>query len=237
MELVKPIYYSGIGKRKVNEDFLYPEYPNTENNLYMVCDGLGGMAYGELASKMTALAVQNYIDKVELYSKDVVASSIRFANNLIQEFSVEHPKTKGMSSTVAMLVQDEHDFFAGWVGDSRIYHIRDGEILFKSKDHSYKELLTSMGVEEDETKGMGHIITQAVGGKQNIRPGLARIGNIQIGDYLVLLTDGVLEGVPEAEFLSYFKSKNESETILEQIVNLCSEKSRDNHTLYILKTK
>ena len=237
MELVKPIYYSGIGKRKVNEDFLYPEYPNTENNLYMVCDGLGGMAYGELASKMTALAVQNYIDKVELYSKDVVASSIRFANNLIQEFSVEHPKTKGMSSTVAMLVQDEHDFFAGWVGDSRIYHIRDGEVLFKSKDHSYKELLTSMGVEEDETKGMGHIITQAVGGKQNIRPGLARIGNIQIGDYLVLLTDGVLEGVPEAEFLSYFKSKNESETILEQIVNLCSEKSRDNHTLYILKTK
>jgi protein phosphatase len=237
MELVKPIYYSGIGKRKVNEDFLYPEHPNTQNNLYMVCDGLGGMAYGELASKMTALAVQNYIDKVELYSKDAIASSIHFANNLIQEFSTKHPKTKGMSSTVAMLVKNEDDFFAGWVGDSRIYHIRDGEVLFKSKDHSYKELLTSMGMEEDETKGMGHIITQAVGGKQSIKPGLAKIGNIKTGDYLVLLTDGVLEGVTESDFLNYFKSQNETETILEQIVNLCSEKSRDNHTLYILKTK
>ena len=237
MELANSIYYSGIGRRKVNEDFLYPEFPSNQNSLYMVCDGLGGMAYGELASKMTALAVQNYMDKVELYSKDVVASSIHFANNLIKEFSSEHPKTKGMSSTLAMLVQNEDDFFAGWVGDSRIYHIRDGDVLFKSKDHSYKELLTSMGVEEEETKGMGHIITQAIGGKQKIKPGLARIGDIKTGDYLVLLTDGVLEGVPEVEFLNYFKSKNESETILEQIVNLCSEKSRDNHTLYILKTK
>ncbi len=237
MELVKPIYYSGIGRRKVNEDFLYPEYPNTQNKLYIVCDGVGGIAYGELASKMTALAVQNYIEKVEVYSKDAIASSIRFANTLIQEYSSKHPKTKGMSSTIAMLVQNEEDFFAGWVGDSRIYHIRDGEILFKSKDHSYKELLTSMGMEEDETKGMGHIITQAVGGKQSIKPGLAEIRNIQTGDYLVLLTDGVLEGVPEIDFLNYFKSQNESETILEQIVNLCSEKSRDNHTLYILKTK
>lgn len=237
MEIVKPIYYSGIGKRKVNEDFLYPEYPNTKNNLYMVCDGLGGMAYGELASKMTALAVQNYIDKVEQYSKDVVASSIHFANNLLQEFTSEHPKTKGMSSTVALLVQNESDFFAGWVGDSRIYHIRNGEVLFKSKDHSYKELLVSMGVEEDQTKNLGHIITQAVGGKQKLRPGLAEINNIKPGDYLVLLTDGVLEGVPETAFLSYFKTENDSETILEQVVNLCTEKSRDNHTLYILKTK
>lgn len=237
MEIVKSVCYSGIGKRKVNEDFLYPEYPNTQSNLYVVCDGLGGMVYGELASKMTALAVQNYIHTVEQYSKDAIASSIRFANNLIQEFSNEHPKTKGMSSTVAMLVQNENDFFAGWVGDSRIYHIRDGKMLFKSKDHSYKELLTSMGVEEDETKGMGHIITQAIGGKQKISPGLARIENIKTDDYLVLLTDGILEGVPEKAFLNYFKSQNDPETILEQIVNLCTEKSRDNHTLYILKTK
>lgn len=237
MEIVKPIYYSGIGKRKVNEDFLYPEYPSQQNNLYMVCDGLGGMAYGELASKMTALAVQNYVDKIDRHSKETVASSIHFANNIVKEFSEEHPKTKGMSSTVAMLVKNEDDFFAGWVGDSRIYHIRDGEMLFKSKDHSYSELLKSMGAEEVETKGMAHIITQAVGGKQTIKPGLARIENIVTGDYLVLLTDGVLEGVTEVEFLSFFKSKNESETILEQIVNLCSEKSRDNHTLYILKTK
>lgn len=237
MEIVKSVCYSGIGKRKVNEDFLYPEYPNTQSNLYVVCDGLGGMVYGELASKMTALAVQNYIDTAEQFSKDIIASSIHFANNLIQEFSNEHPKTKGMSSTVAMLVQNENDFFAGWVGDSRIYHIRDGKMLFKSKDHSYKELLTSMGVEEDETKGMGHIITQAVGGKQKISPGLAKIENINPGDFLVLLTDGVLEGVTEKDFLKFFKPPNESETILEQIVNLCSEKSRDNHTLYILKTK
>jgi protein phosphatase len=203
----------------------------------MVCDGVGGAVYGEIASRMTALAVQNYIHQLDMYTKDVVASAIHFANNLIHEFAEEYPKTKGMSSTIAMLIQNTNYFFAGWVGDSRIYHIRDGQVLFKSKDHSYKELLTSMGVEDEETIGVDHIITQAVGSKPKLKPGLAKIDNIESGDFLVLLTDGVLEGVPEVEFVNYFKTKKESETILEQIVNLCSEKSRDNHTLYILKTK
>ena len=236
MELVKPIYYSGIGKRKINEDFLYPEIPNESNNLYMVCDGLGGMAYGELASKMTALAVQKYFEKKHPVEEKLLEDSIHFANNLILQFAEQHPKTKGMSSTVAMLVHDESDFFAAWVGDSRIYHIRNGEILFKSRDHSYKEWLIERGI-EDNTSGIGHIITQAVGGKQKVNPSLAKIENIETGDYLVLLTDGVLEALPEKDFLSYFDGSKNNEKILEEIVKLCSDNSRDNHTLYILKTK
>ena len=203
----------------------------------MVCDGLGGMAYGELASKMTALAVHNYFDKVKSRSQEHVVSSMFFANNLIKTFTKEHPHTQGMSSTVAMLVQNKNEFVAGWVGDSRIYHIRAGEILFKSRDHSYKELMRNFEDDSSQLDKFGHIITQAIGGQQTLNPGLATIKDIQPNDYLVLLTDGVMEALSEEDFLSFFKSQKNSEAILEQIVNLCSENSRDNHTLYILKTK
>ncbi|MCT4622287.1 MAG: protein phosphatase 2C domain-containing protein [Schleiferiaceae bacterium] len=236
MEILRPIYYSGIGQRKKNEDFLYPENPGKKNNLYMVCDGLGGMAYGELASKMTALAVRQYMSSVETVEAESIKDSIHFANNLIRHFIDEHPKTEGMSSTVAMLVQDKKDFFAAWVGDSRVYHIRDGEIMFKTRDHSYKEWLIERGFEEN-TEDIGHIITQAVGGKKKVIPGLEKINDVQHGDYLVLLTDGVMEAVSENDFLAFFETKKNSEDILQEIVKLCSENSKDNHTLYILKIK
>ena len=235
MNIINPIYYSGVGKRNINEDFLYPENPDKESKLYLVCDGLGGMAYGELASKITALAVQKFFESSRDLTESVLADSIHFANNFIREFAKRHPKTRGMSSTIAMLVLNKKQFHAAWVGDSRIYHIRNGEILFRSKDHSYNEWLAEQGVEED-TSGLKHIITQAVGSRITLTPGSVSFNNIKQGDYFLLITDGILEGVPEKELLKFFDGSKNNDDILQEIVSLCSANATDNHTLYILKT-
>ena len=231
-------YYSisNKGKRAVNEDSVYPSIPDTKSDLFLVCDGLGGMAGGEIASKLTGLAVHQFLSEKKNKSREEVISSIKYANSLILNFSERFPKTKGMASTIAMLSRVNNIFFAAWVGDSRVYQIRKGEIVFQSKDHSYKQLLLDKGIIDDETDYNSHIITQAIGGKAPLMPSVEKIENVQSGDYFVLLTDGVLEAIPEEMLNSYFDGSRNNQEIVEDIISKCKSVAKDNFSLYVFKT-
>jgi len=234
MQFVNQKYYSGIGHRKVNEDFIFPENPKKDSELYLVCDGIGGSRYGELASKMTGLAVNAYLDDKSTIDTSVIKDSLYSANNFVNQFTEKHPNTKGMGTTIAMLAKKENAVYAAWVGDSRVYQIRNGKIIFQSKDHSYVNDLKDLGIDVDVNK-YKHIITQSIGGNSKLKPSVEKINNVRDGDYFVLVTDGVLEGVSEKQFPELFKGKKNNEEILQEFVTLCDKNSRDNHTLYILK--
>ncbi len=236
MQLINQTYYSGIGRRKINEDFIFPENPNKKSDLYLVCDGMGGAIFGELASKLAGLAVNAYLEKKPKIKSSNIKDSIYHANGLIHQFTKKYPKTKGMGTTIAMLAKGEDAFYAAWVGDSRIYQIRDGEIIFQSKDHSYFNVLKDLGLPADEKK-IGHIITQSLNGEIELKPSVIKLPDVRDGDYFVLLTDGVLEGITEEQFPELFNGEKNNEEILQEFVTLCDKNSRDNHTLYILKTE
>ena len=236
MQLVNQTYYSGIGKRRTNEDFVFPERPSKKSDLYLVCDGMGGAKYGELASKLAGLAVNAYLDEKPKIMTSNIKESIHHANNLIQQFTEKHPNTKGMGTTIAMLAKGENALYAAWVGDSRIYQIREGKVIFQSKDHSYLNYLLDNGLPADAKK-IGHFITQALNGNSEMKPSIQKIIDIELGDYFVLLTDGVLEGVSEKQFPQLFDGSKNNDEILKEFVTLCDINSRDNHTLYILKTE
>ena len=236
MQLVNQIYYSGIGRRKINEDFIFPEQPASKSDIYLVCDGMGGTSYGELASKLAGLAVNAYLDEKRIIKPSNITNSIFHANGLIHQFSEKYPNTKGMGTTIALLAKGKDALYAAWVGDSRIYQIRDGKVVFQSKDHSYLNYLKDIGLPANAKK-IGHFITQAINGKKEIVPSIQKIEDIKEGDYFVLMTDGILEGVPEEQFLKFFNGSKNNEEILQDFVTLCDKNSKDNHTLYILKTE
>ena len=238
MQLSTPTYYSDKGQRKNNEDFVFPENPKTDSNLFLVCDGVGGEKSGEIASKLSGLAIYDYLQDPQKDKKSAIAKSIEHAHSLVQEFSKRYPITKGMASTVALLYKANNKFFAAWVGDSRIYQIRNGNIIFQSKDHSYLQWLRDRGIYDEADKSqvnMKNVIFQAIGGKSDVRPDIVELKDVLKGDYFVLVTDGILEAHSETSFTAPFIAEKNNQEILKEIISLCHEKSVDNFSTYILK--
>ncbi|PYO91355.1 MAG: hypothetical protein DMD58_04760 [Gemmatimonadetes bacterium] len=112
-----------------------------DRGIFVVADGMGGHAAGEVASEMAVRIVADEIHSVRGLTDDQVAermrAAIRTANGAIfQRTLTEHDK-RGMGTTVTALTLFETRFLIGQVGDSRAYLLRDGRLSQLTKDHSY----------------------------------------------------------------------------------------------------
>ena len=169
--------------------------------LFMVADGMGGAAAGELAS---AMAVDVVLDELRQrwaaaprYDPATFAAGLRAstetANARIHRFAADHPEHRGMgtTATIAGLLGDT--LYVAQVGDSRAYLIRDGVPRQITKDQSLMQKLIEEGeitVEEAELSERRNIILQALGPEAMIRTDLTH-QDIRRGDTLVLCSDGL----------------------------------------------
>jgi protein phosphatase len=171
--------------------------------LFMVADGMGGAAAGELASSM---AVDVVLEELRSHwcSQDAPpAEPSAFANTLraateaanlrIHEYAAEHPENRGMgtTATIAGLLGDT--LFVAQVGDSRAYLIRDGVARQITKDQSLMQKLIEAGeitAEEAEVSDRRNIILQALGPEPNVRTDLTK-QQVRRGDTLILCSDGL----------------------------------------------
>ena len=169
--------------------------------LFMVADGMGGAAAGELAS---AMAVDVVVDELKArwatapnHDGETFASGLRAstetANTRIHRFAAEHPEHTGMgtTATIAGLLGDT--LYVVQVGDSRAYLVREGRAMQITKDQSLIQKLIEAGeitVEEGEQSERRNIILQALGPEAVIRSVLTH-QRICRGDTLVLCSDGL----------------------------------------------
>ena len=177
-------------------------YPVGERGLlFMVADGMGGAAAGELAS---AMAVDVVVDELKArwatapsHDGETFASGLRasteIANARIHHFAAEHPEHTGMgtTATIAGLLGDT--LYVVQVGDSRAYLIRDGKAMQITKDQSLIQKLIEAGeitAEEGEQSERRNIILQALGPEAVIRSVLTH-QRVCRGDTLVLCSDGL----------------------------------------------
>ena len=119
--------------------------------------------------------------------------------SLMQQYVIQNPKFGGMCTTLAMAYLRNNQVLISWCGDSRIYHIRAGEILWHSKDHSLVQQLIDDGeISEEEAVNHPHknIILNCLGPAKSLT-GISfyQIDEISKGDFILLLTDGVLEQI------------------------------------------
>jgi protein phosphatase len=238
---ISSVSFTGIGKRANNEDaFSAISHKNNIPNIFLVCDGVGGQNKGEIASALVCSSFAEYIEKKQdLLPDDWVQDAIKFAENNFDIQQENNPDTKGMASTLTLVAFRENDVLVAHCGDSRVYHFRDKEILFQTKDHSYTNWLIDRGeitTEEAKTHPKKNVITRCIAGTRNpTKADIQLITNLQVNDYLLLCSDGLLEAYTNEEIAQLMNENNTIETIATQIHTKCNNFANDNYTYTIIK--
>jgi protein phosphatase len=200
-------------KRKGNEDSLFV---NPEQHLFVVADGMGGHAAGEVASKVAVDSINEFIvltsgdeeitwpfglDENISCDGNRLKTAIRFANRKVLEATREKSEYEGMATTVAAVLVDGSSANLGHVGDSRVYLVRDGAISQLTSDHSWvNEQIQSGVISADQARShpLRNVVTRALGGKPDLQVDM-QVHKIQAGDILLLCSDGLTTMIPDED--------------------------------------
>jgi serine/threonine protein phosphatase PrpC len=190
--------------RSANEDRYLM---GTERGVFVVADGMGGHAAGEVASEMAVRIISHEIGSLHTLSKGKasarVRAAIRTANHVILERSLWEDDERGMGTTATVLALMPGRYLIGHVGDSRAYLLRRGELHQITRDHSYVQELVDAGV-LTPTQARAHpcsaVITRCLGKSGDVTPDV-HMGALERGDVLLLASDG-LTGMLEDEHLT-----------------------------------
>ena len=188
-------------KRPSNEDaFGYSD----EDGVYVVCDGMGGAAAGEIASSLAVDEVLRLTDGAghDAESFAVPAAleqAIAAANEAIYTRSQRNQRLSGMGTTmVALAVRDAHAWVLN-VGDSRCYRLRQGRLEQITADHSLVEEQVRMGrmtSAEASRSPLKNVITRALGTQSRVTPDVFAL-EIEPGDLFLLCTDGLTRALTD----------------------------------------
>lgn len=241
--------FTEIGNRENNEDNLFPLVSESSINdtLFLVCDGVGGLYGGEIASALACEYIPIYFQQNSVASIDTqyVEQAISYARQAIKE---EQQKRSmfGMSTTLTLLHFGDKGATVAHLGDSRIYHLRNGKIIWQSDDHSYVNSLLKTGMitkEESRTHPRRNQITRCLNGDEedsNDKPEITQITDLRDSDYFFMCSDGVLEQIYYDELLEFFiysDSFNSNSERLEAIREKCYGKTQDNFTAYLIQVE
>lgn len=200
-------------KRKGNEDSLFV---NPEQNLFVVADGMGGHAAGEVASQVAVDSINEFVcltsgdeeitwpfglDENISYDGNRLKTAIRYANRKVLEATRERSEYEGMATTVAAILVDGHSANLGHVGDSRVYLLRDSTITQLTSDHSWvNEQLQSGIISAEQARGhpLRNVVTRALGGKADLQVDM-QVQKMAPDDVLLICSDGLTTMVPDED--------------------------------------
>ena len=196
----------------------------SERGLFVVADGMGGHAAGEVASDMAARIVAEEYRPVRGMSDDELMAqmvgAIRAANGAIFKRTIQEQDKRGMGTTTTVLALLPRRYLIGQVGDSRAYILRGGVLTQLTKDHSYVQEQVDAGrlsPEEARVHPYANVITRCVGSNGDVVPDLF-LGTLEAGDLLLLASDG-LTGMLEDEDLRIVMSSGDSlETMVDRLI-------------------
>jgi serine/threonine protein phosphatase PrpC len=185
-------------RRQLNEDTYYGD---GELGLWLVADGMGGHACGEVAS---ALARETIVR--EIRSGTPLAQAIRIADEEIIRVSRRRNDALPMGTTVVAARVQGQRFEVAWVGDSRAYLWRDGRLAQLSQDHSYVQDLIAQGTltpEQARSHPHRNVVTQALGVTDPTHLNVSTMaGELRPGMQLLLCSDGLTEEVDDGRIAS-----------------------------------
>ncbi len=175
--------------------------PGARGSLFMVADGMGGAAAGEVASQMATEVVLEDLDTSWRRSDSTAADTfalalkkaVEAANTRIHRYAAEHPENRGMGTTTTIAGILGDTLYLCQVGDSRGYIVRNGVATQVTKDQSLVQRLIDAGeltAEEAELSERRNIILQALGPEPQVKVDLTT-HQIRRGDTLVLCSDGM----------------------------------------------
>jgi PPM family protein phosphatase len=185
-----------VGKvRRVNEDY-YGTIETLNGEVVVVCDGMGGHAGGETASRLAVESIIASLNrKLSVDPLNALNEALLYANQIILEYAHEHPGLKGMGSTCVVLLLRDNCCYYGHVGDSRIYIYTKNHLQQLTKDHSFVQSLVDAGaisLKDAESHPRKNEITNALGLERMRPPSLCQKPyKPRQGDIMLLCTDGL----------------------------------------------
>ena len=220
---------------EMNQEIEWTEQSEGDGSLWAVCDGMGGMNNGEMAS-FTAVSgmadLQHHMKGRDFGT--TLQSWIRQADHAVSE------RTQGGGCTLVLIYGQEEKICYAHVGDSRIYRVHQGKLIRLTRDHSKVEMLMAAGIitpEEAETHPQRHVITRNLG-MDSETPLEATIGNplpVMNGDRYILCSDGITDMLKDAEIAGVAEQIDNAKTCAEKLYQEALRAGgRDNLTVMVL---
>ena len=238
-------------QRQHNEDAFLVE---SGAKLFLVADGMGGHAAGEIASRIAVDSISEFIlhtkeddgtwphayDEHYTRTTNRLMAALRMANQRVLEAMKKDARLRGMGTTVVACMADDEKMSVAHVGDSRAYLIREGQLSRITNDHSwvFEQVQAGMLTEaEAEKHPLRNVITRALGGALQVTPDASEI-SAQKGDVFLLCSDGLTGMVPENEILRVMTANaSDLQKACQQLIDAANERGGlDNVTAVLVRT-
>jgi len=186
------------------------------HGLFIVADGMGGHAAGEVASEMAVQTIEKELDglrDLDDSTGDRLDQALRKANRNIHERTITEVDKQGMGTTASVLIVSGTRYMIGQVGDSRVYLLRDGALQQLTKDHSYVQEQVDAGFltpEQARYHPYSNVITRCVGASPDVQPDIYQ-GDVRIGDLFLVASDGLTGMVDDRRLQMLLMSRAEPE--------------------------
>ncbi len=251
IQLFQPQAIHELGDRTNQEDSIYPlkGKATDQNRVFVVCDGMGGMDKGEVASVTVCDAIgsicESLYDPRKPFTDENFQHALQQAYNALDAADVRREGTMG--TTMTFICFHSGGCLVAHIGDSRIYHLRPSlgypeGVRFRSCDHSLVQKLYDLGeisYNDMVTSSRKNIILKALQPyqEQRTKATYAHITDVKAGDYFYLCTDGMLEQMEDDELFNIVcNPDNTDEEKAQQLIEL-TKNNADNHSGYLIRVK
>jgi protein phosphatase len=229
---------------------------SAEECLFVVCDGMGGAAAGEVASRMAVDTMLKSFTAVaeELAKRDTAADvvpakaeggvtallrdAVEDANHLVYSQAAHDSRLHGMGTTLVAMLARENSVWVAHVGDSRCYRYREGSLEQLTRDHSLVDEQVKLGQltrEEAERSPLRNVITRAVGSQRSVN---AEISEVEAapGDLFLLCSDGLTRELPDNRIETLLKKAADLDVLCQQLIEAANNAGgRDNVTCIVVR--
>lgn len=230
---------SDVGRRREKNEDYYATYQNKEWLLMILCDGMGGVKGGQVASRLAVKAIGEYFKKKFEEPVSFFQKSVAVANKAVKRKAQSDPELSQMGTTLVALLYNGSEVYYAHVGDSRLYLLRNGVLKQLTSDHSYVNEMVKRGLikpDEAQSHQMKNRITRCIGlleSEPEICPAPLRV---QEGDIFLLCSDGLTDMVTTETIRKIITKAPSIETAGEELIKEANlNGGKDNITVQLLK--
>jgi len=236
--------------RENNEDSfcLAPEI-----NLFVLSDGMGGQASGEVASRLATETIVAYCREAQVNPSSALtgiriagvsdnsnrlASAIRLANRVVHQAAEHAPEQQGMGATVVAIWLADQRMSLAHVGDSRAYRLRAGQLEQLTQDHSFvadQVRRGSMTAQEAATSKLQNVLLRALGVDPDVQVEVDEHPLLE-GDTILLCSDGLTRELSDAQIAGVLEDAEDSQEAADRLVDLANQAGgEDNITAVVVR--
>ena len=213
-----------------------------DRGIFIVADGMGGHAAGEVASEMAVRITSSEIGSLRGLSDEQasarLSTAIRTANEAIFERTLSEHDKRGMGTTATVLALLPRRYLIGQVGDSRAYLLRSGRFHQLTKDHSYVQEQVDAGLltpDQARVHPYSNVITRCVGASGDVVPDIY-FGSLEQGDIILLASDGLTGMLEDAQLTRILTSEGGPQHWVDRMISEANRRGGlDNITAIVIR--